>query len=278
MLVLDLHGWGGSASWQIRGSGWGRLAGRKDFIVVWPDGMRDGPNEWGSWNCSMTDGPKGPTCNLDRNSIGQSQECYYSCPLCDEDTSCDWTSCYDDIGFMDAVIQDVAEEYCIDLDHVHLSGISNGGMFAYFVASMATDALGLASINPVVGSSLVGYGTPPDVEINFSIVDLHATDDDVIPHDVSSDYSYGTGPHDSVISWDGYYYDQKKNLLASWAEQMECGEEQDYNGHSSLRCVERSCKNGKAILSCLGEFGHDYPPRGVGEEIAYEFMKNHPRN
>ena len=55
----------------------------------------------------------------------------------------------------------------------HINILSNvyTGMFAWFAAAMATDALGLASINPIAASSLIGFGTPPpDVDINFSIV------------------------------------------------------------------------------------------------------------
>lgn len=285
MMVLDLHGWTGSAASKAKWSGWRQLGKRKDFIVVWPDGMRDGPNQWGSWNCSMTIGPLGPTCDTDRNAWGQKQECYYSCPLCHKKTSCDWTSCYDDIGFLDYVIKDVTDKWCIDLDHVHLSGISNGGMFAYFLASMATDALGIASINPVGASPLLGFGTPPKTKINFSIIDFHGTDDDIIPHDVKSDYSHGSGPHDTVISWDGYYYEQKKNVISNWSQQMECDEEEvyetPYDGQSKLRCFARNCSGKRAILRCLGKFGHDYPiapKRIIGPKIAYEFMKNHPRS
>ena len=59
-------------------------------------------------------------------------ECYYSCPLCDELTSCDWTTCYDDIGFIDFVINHAANYWCIDMNQIHLSGISNGGKKAIF--------------------------------------------------------------------------------------------------------------------------------------------------
>lgn len=137
-MVLDLHGWTGSADNQVHESGWRHVAQTEQFVVVWPDGMGDSPNNMGSWNCSMTTGPLGPTCDTDRAAWGQATECYYSCPLCDEMTSCDWTSCYDDIGFIEYVIAHVGDSYCIDLDQLHLSGISNGGMFAYFVAAMAT--------------------------------------------------------------------------------------------------------------------------------------------
>ena len=98
-------------------------------------------------------------------------------------TSCDWTTCYDDIGFIDYVIKDVSNNWCIDMNMIHLSGISNGGMFAYFVASQATDALGLATINPMAAASLVGFGTPPpNVDVQFSIIDMHGILDETIPY------------------------------------------------------------------------------------------------
>jgi hypothetical protein len=77
----------------------------------------------------ITGGPMGPTCDLDRLAWGITNECYYSCPLCDELMSCDWTTCYDDIGFIDYVINHVADYWCIDMNQIHLSGISNGGMY-----------------------------------------------------------------------------------------------------------------------------------------------------
>ena len=62
-------------------------------------------------------------------------------------------------------------------------------MFAWFAASMATDGLGLASINPIAAASMIGFGTPPpDVEINFSIVDFHGIEDDTIPYDESTSF------------------------------------------------------------------------------------------
>ena len=72
----------------------------------------------------------------------------------------------------------------------------------------------MASINPVAASSLIGYGNPPDSEINFSIVDFHGIIDDNIPYD--SEHSFGTGPHQSLISFDGFYYDEKAVLLQKW--------------------------------------------------------------
>ena len=81
-------------------------------------------------------------------------ECHYSCPACDENYSCDWTSCSDDIGFVEFFQNKITETWCVDLDQMHLSGFSNGGIFSYYLASHATDALGFATINPIASSSL----------------------------------------------------------------------------------------------------------------------------
>ena len=70
--------------------------------------------------------------------------------------------------------------------------------------------LGFATFNPVAASPLIGFGDPPS-EINFSILDYHGLIDDTIPY--SAETSFGNGPHDSIISWDGYYYANKVPYL-----------------------------------------------------------------
>ena len=49
--------------------------------------------------------------------------------------SCDWTSCHDDITYTRAIVDTVAGAWCLDLDSVHLAGVSNGGIFAYYAMS-----------------------------------------------------------------------------------------------------------------------------------------------
>ena len=49
--------------------------------------------------------------------------------------SCDWTSCHDDITYTRAIVDTVAAAWCLDLDSVHLAGVSNGGIFAYYAMS-----------------------------------------------------------------------------------------------------------------------------------------------
>ena len=91
---------------------------------------------------SQTLGPEGLICDLNRENWNSPVECYDSCPLCDEMYSCDWTSCYDDLGFIRILIEMIKEDWCIDETHIHMSGYSNGGMFSYYVATHTQDSLG----------------------------------------------------------------------------------------------------------------------------------------
>ena len=90
-------------------------------------------------------------------------------------------------------------------------------MFAWFAASTATDGLGLASINPIAAASMIGFGIPPpDVEINFSIVDFHGIEDDTIPYDESTSFGNSTTIKYSISSYNltslEYFPHQKFSL------------------------------------------------------------------
>ena len=112
-----------------------------NFILIWPNGIDDSPSEMRAWNVSQSVGPKGPICIMDREGW-EIFECHYSCPLCDELHSCDWSSCYDDIGYLEFLIAKLGQEWCLDLDHLHFSGISNGALVSFRAANSGFDSLG----------------------------------------------------------------------------------------------------------------------------------------
>ena len=106
----------GSAPKQVNYSPWTEVALRENLIIVWPNGMNDtkSGSGSGSWNVSSTFGSKGPICDLNRGNWPPPNECFESCPLCDESYSCDWTTCYDDIGFLEVVIETVKGGFQIE--------------------------------------------------------------------------------------------------------------------------------------------------------------------
>ena len=87
----------------------------------------------------------GIPCDLDRHSYGDFGEivCHESCSgSCNPWGSCDWAPCSDDVGFLEYILEEVNMQWCIDLDSMHMTGVSNGGMISYYVASTVTDGLG----------------------------------------------------------------------------------------------------------------------------------------
>ena len=276
-MVFDVHGWKWSAYLQRYDTAWGQLGEEENFIVVWPNGMGDSPNGWNSWNCSSTYGSKGITCNPNITVA----ECYDSCTQCDPEL-CDWTSCYDDIAFFRFMMTKLKESFCIDEEQIHYSGVSNGGMFAYYLAAFTEDTLGFATLNPVAASSLIGFGLPLYENVNFSIIDFHGLLDTIIPYNETN--GFGNGPDDSVISEDGYFYDKKETLMGWWKESLGCDEEELYpthfDGQYGFQCFKSPCLNSNEIVRCFGEWTHEYPIPGnveVSARVAYEFMKNHPK-
>lgn len=94
-LVLALHGGGGRAEGVAAQTGFSSLAEREGFVVAYPDGVDKG------WN----DGRDGVPSTAARENV-------------------------DDVGFLAAVIDDVARRDAIDRSRVYVTGISNGAFMS----------------------------------------------------------------------------------------------------------------------------------------------------
>ena len=286
-LVLDLHGWTGY------GGDWRKMDDVADedpdggFIAIHAQGYGDPSSgiKWQSWNCSRTDGPLGPPCVLPRPA-GYETQCYDTCGQCDTINSCDWTACYDDTVFMRAMVDYVNDKYCLDMDSIHLTGYSNGGMFSYYAASQLNDIL--ASITTNAASPLLGFGDVP-LDPPISLLDFHGQLDGVIPYDSDSPFANGEGPNNSVISGDLYYYQQSPDTWGKWVYTMGCSGQKPYptdmDGIDAWSCkIWSDCVDEKEVVHCTGDYGHDYPfsqetPSYIGGvRIMWDFMKAHRKN
>src|SRR5882757_3169767 len=96
-LVVMLHGGFGSGQQAERSYGWDELADGAKFVVAYPDGVGR------AWNVGGCCGRPG------RENI-------------------------DDVGFINAIVDDIAGHVAIDPKRRYATGISNGGMLAYAVA------------------------------------------------------------------------------------------------------------------------------------------------
>jgi len=284
-LVLDYHGWTGTAHDQMVNMPWRDVADLDEtgFIYIALQGMNDVPNGgfYGSWNVSRTDGPLGLPCDPELHS---DYPYYSSCaPYNPYENSCDWTSCHDDNIFTEILIYEVTNNYCVDLDSLHMSGASNGGMYIWTRAMQAFSGE-LASVAPVCSSPLRGFNPLPSHPVN--IIDMHGLNDRTIPYSPEGPDNLGTGPDGTVTASDGWYYHVKMDHLMSVMSSMNCDlEPQTYPTHMDgvhgWSCSRwDGCDEGKEVVHCHGEYGHNYPfsSRYIeGIMIIWDFMKAHKK-
>jgi polyhydroxybutyrate depolymerase len=140
-VVLAFHGGGGNAGQFRESAGLDRLADREGFLVVYPAGTGRRARVL-TWNA-------GPRC------------CGYA-----RDQG------VDDVGFVRAVVGDLARRTAVDPDRVFATGHSNGGGMVWRLARDAPDLV--AAVAPVAGAAMGPTGgTDPPVPL----LQIHSVDD-----------------------------------------------------------------------------------------------------
>lgn len=173
-LLLMFHGWGGNGAGLM--TTMRPQADFSTFIAVAPTGVPE--NQWSSWNgggSSDSPGPAGPTC-----IPGSAGACYDSCFArpqgCDE---CDWTTCLDDFGFVEALLDFLEASLCVATERIFVGGYSNGGQFAFEVAARLSDRI--AAVAPLAGTPHNGFATGPPSGHSVPLMVVHGVNDVVCP-------------------------------------------------------------------------------------------------
>ena len=142
-LMLNFHGFGGSASDYIREADMRSLAEAETFILIYPQGSSlDGLPHWNA------------------------------CPL-----GGDNKSDADDFGFIEAIINEISSQYNLDMERIYAAGYSNGGMMAYGLANYKSDLV--AAVASVSGVMLECIGSTSHP---MPVLHLHGTSDGVLPY------------------------------------------------------------------------------------------------
>ena len=121
-LVLAFHGWGGNGQ-QVAGNGLSAQADTATFVVVAPTGLAENTSttSWNAGSTSSSPGPSGPTCDT-TEATGL---CYSpSCTTNRSCNQCDWTTCVDDVAFVNALLDWVEARLCIDTTRIYATGYS----------------------------------------------------------------------------------------------------------------------------------------------------------
>ena len=133
-LLFDFHGLTMNSDEEVHGSNIIMLS-ELGVIIVWPNGSNDSKSKIRCWNAVGCDhdtgGPKGDTCDRNRTKWGE-YEVYESCVQLHGNYSasntCYCSSCWNDVLFIETLLKDLESKLCIDLSHIHATGISAGGM------------------------------------------------------------------------------------------------------------------------------------------------------
>jgi len=150
-ILFNFHGFGGSASQFLSRADMRAEAELNSFILVYPKGScLDGSSHWNP------------------------------CPI-DGDNK----SSADDLGFVEALVNEISSQYNLDMERIYAAGYSNGGMMAYGLANYKSNLI--AAVASVSGSMLDCLETPSHP---MPVLHLHGTNDGVIAYDESSnDYN-----------------------------------------------------------------------------------------
>ena len=245
-------------------------------------------NDRNAVGMSTTKGPMGYTCDRNRLRWG-TYEAYDSCVQLYGNYSaldtCYCSSCWNDVLFIETVLNELESNLCIDLSHIHSTGISAGGLFSYQLGQSLSNIF--ASITPVEGSILIGFNVPPKYPI--SLLDFRGTADSEMPANVSNSYNGLLGPYNSSWSADGFWYAPIDNITRVWASSPNnCDGELVHfptimDGVRDFYCVSPfgGCENGVDVVRCSGDWGHTWPFSQVNPEaypnLVYTFISTHPK-
>lgn len=145
-LMLNFHGFGGSASDHMIKADMRSLAESETFILVYPQGSY--LNGYPHWNACPTGG--------------------------------DNKSDTDDFGFVESMINEISSQFNVDMERIYAAGYSNGSMMAYGLANYKSELI--AAVASVSGGMLDCTG---NTSHPMPIVHLHGTSDIILPYNGS---------------------------------------------------------------------------------------------
>ena len=266
-LVVALHGYGGVVESFERGYALNRHSDDNGYIIVYPQGSSfeaelstQWPSTITSWNDLAANIPKpeaGPHCTED--------SVRYPCPPeCGECSACMWTSCYDDVGFIDRMLDEIIAGYPVDVERVYLLGMSNGGMMTLRLGCDVSSRF--AAVAPIGGQLAPGHVCGPDVDV--PMLHLAGGQDEVVR------------PDGKAGAADGFIYTSVAETTAVWANALACEVgPADWKTAlpvaATMECsAYTSCRvPGHEVVSCIDpEVGHQWPGQGYGNKDGMDLV------
>jgi polyhydroxybutyrate depolymerase len=222
-VVLVFHGFAQSVRKLVRLTGFDDEAREGRFLAVYPESVGLG---WNAEDCCGA----GPILGVD------------------------------DLGFVDDLLADLRQRYTVDARRTYATGISNGGIFAYYLACHRAGTF--AAVGPVSATMF----RPCNPSRRVSVIHVHGLDDRVIP------YEGGNGL-EPLFDWPSV-----PGTIAFWRRWDDCGAARSRR-QGAAHVTTSSCANGTGIkLIAVEGQGHGWPDEPIDTtDAVWAFFKAHPR-
>ena len=228
-VTIFMHGYGGTATGTEAevAQGLNFYAEKFGYVMVYPQSTwfmaGDSPEtQWEatSWNHisdGFDKGPDGPICTDDATQ--------YPCPPeCGSCGQCGWTSCSDDVGFLEALVATVSASFKIDDESFFVTGFSNGAMMTHRIACDASELF--AAVALVGGRVEPGFECTPTKKL--PLLQINGGQDETVPHDGQASNS-------------GYYYASTTSVTERWVDGEACGVNRKNWSSGAIEGIEVQC-------------------------------------
>lgn len=228
-LVLVLHGGGGNALNAEAMTGFTEKAREEGFIVVYPEGTARGDGQLLTWNAGHC--------------------CGYA-----------MTNRVKDVGFINALIDKLLQEYPVDSTRIYATGMSNGGMMAHRLGIELSDRF--AAVAPVVAAL---FGDEPRPSHPVSALTINGLLDDSVP-------PQGGPPGGRFArAWDGTPALPYLAQAAFWADANACANLPNRQSDGVIVHWRYRCPAGLAVESYMvKDNGHAWPGGQSGSRLGDE--------
>jgi polyhydroxybutyrate depolymerase len=239
-VVFNFHGSGMSMAEQMLYTQMNRAADRHQFIVVYPLGVKQ------DWNVGF----------------GMS-----------------YLEGTDDIGFTEALLGKLKQDYRIDGQRVYATGLSRGGFFTLRIAAELPHLFAaVASVGGPMPEPVVQHHSKPG---KIGVLLIHGTADQVV--------AYTGKPTGYLSAEDSYNYWLKRNGIASAGASRRVIDGDGGDG-TDVTWIEQGNGRQSVALATVREGGHTWPgadPFNVGlpigkttrdidgNEVIWQFFNQH---
>jgi len=258
-VVMMFHGGGGTAQGAMKETGWTVKADKEGFLVVFPEGTRPDPSR----RARFRDDPQTWNDGSGRTYAGAAQRNA------------------DDVLFTNALIDDLASRFNIDIRRIYAAGFSNGASMVFRLGRELPSRI--AAIAPVAGSDWTNHQpTGPSVSLLY----ITGTEDPLNPVDGGSMklWRKTIGSKPSV-----------PGQIRRWAEMLECPPEYrvvcDQDGVKGI-AYGPGREESEAVLYTVQGMGHAWPG-GIrmlpaflvgktsnkinANDLIWDFFEKHPK-